>query len=854
MSSSGPSPIFQEPGVVPSRKEHAKFEDYCKQITAAASLRFPDFLSNPSFKPLVEYCEGHDIELSNKIEEVFESLRSRWIKGKGPGQRPPKTVAEVMELAREEMADEYGLADVEETKDSGEGMVEGDLPGPNDTGGELPRFSELVSGGELPRELPQVEISSTEVGITSPGAPSGQLGVYLPAVPSDDPLEAKRVSSEEREQQELEELAETFHPAGEPKTPRRSPTPESSTSSGPGLLVAHLEEMNFAIIPLPTDRPANWSPWIDTHDRVHYAWDEDYKMSLADAKELFSYCSAAFRQNAKLAWKEVDLDRYFANAPPFPNLARLDIPPSFPAPSSHGKARAKSTRAIKPAPTVIGLTVDAGPSTSQAGGPARARRMAAKHTETSPSIGMGMAVVNLSAKAMGKRKAAPQTPGPDAKRIRRRSPVVVGEGDSRVEVLEQASQRLAQSLAEDVPQELDFHIGQGSTPVRAPVEGVQPRASSSRMVKAAPQEQPMNAPQDNPESSLELVEDSVPRAFYEQLLAENKRLQHKLSKAHSDREFMTRTANRALSASEIFVEMAEKAKNLDGLVREIGEEVTKRQWQDEEPWEGIRPILAEVKELRREKLSLQSQLEYKEKELQNALNNGAEEMELEVNSLREEVARLQGHGSNASMMLDDAVERGSRLAVTSGHDNLPILNSIIKDVVHSFNKLNEATNQVPEPHRNRLSSALKPFKDRIVRLRGMVDSLCTALETNCDMRLLDSARAFFLALGPDSASKDPLEIEARSQNESAWRMNLHFQLRGFPTDFLFFLGYPDEQGQVRSPTFDNDLTRARISQEIQVLQSQSFFGGREIWLPNMSLDEQRAVLVKGAAGVPGPSS
>ncbi|KAL0569296.1 hypothetical protein V5O48_012672 [Marasmius crinis-equi] len=44
--------------------------------------------------------------------------------------------------------------------------------------------------------------------------------------------------------------------------------------------------------------------------------------------------------------------------------------------------------------------------------------MAAKHAEVPPSVGMGMAVVNLSAKAMGKRKAAPETAGPDAKRVR----------------------------------------------------------------------------------------------------------------------------------------------------------------------------------------------------------------------------------------------------------------------------------------------------------------------------------------------------------------------------------------------------------------------------------------------------
>ncbi|KAL0569297.1 hypothetical protein V5O48_012673 [Marasmius crinis-equi] len=282
MSSIGPSLIFQEPGVVPSRKEHAKFEDYCKQITAAASLRFPDFLSTPSFQPLVKYCEDHDIELLNRIEEVFEYLSSRWIKGKGPGSRPPKTVAEVMELAREELANEYGLSEVEEMKGSGSGLTDGDLPGPS------------KDGGELLQEPPQVEISSIEVHVTSLGASSGQLGVHLPAVPSDSPREAKQASSEEREQQELEDLAEIFHVLDA------------------RLLVAHLEDMNFAIVPLPTDRPANWSPWINKNDRIHYSWDEDYTMPLADAKELFGYCSAAFCQNAKLAWKEVDLDRYFS--------------------------------------------------------------------------------------------------------------------------------------------------------------------------------------------------------------------------------------------------------------------------------------------------------------------------------------------------------------------------------------------------------------------------------------------------------------------------------------------------------------------------------------------------------------
>ncbi|KAL0563414.1 hypothetical protein V5O48_018654, partial [Marasmius crinis-equi] len=295
MSSTGPSSIFQEPGVVPSHKDHMKFEDYCKQITAAVSLCFPDFLSTPSFQPLIKYCKDHDIKLLNRIEEVFECLCSCWIKGKGPGSRPPKTVAKVMELASE-----YRLSDVEEMKGSGAGITDRDLPGPS------------KNGGELPREPPQVKISSIEACVTSPGAPSGQLGVHLPAIPLDNPWEAKQVLSEEREQQELEDLAETFQALDDRKTPHQAPIPKSSTSSGPGLLVAYLEDMNFAIVSLPTNRPANWFPWIDKSDYVHYSWDEDYTMPLADAKELFSYSSAAFCQNAKLAWKEVDLDRYFA--------------------------------------------------------------------------------------------------------------------------------------------------------------------------------------------------------------------------------------------------------------------------------------------------------------------------------------------------------------------------------------------------------------------------------------------------------------------------------------------------------------------------------------------------------------
>ncbi|KAL0565570.1 hypothetical protein V5O48_016453 [Marasmius crinis-equi] len=927
-----------EPRLVPLRKNREAFKKYCDDLAALASAQIlQEYRDNPSFRRLLSYCSDHGYDLPERVKDTLRVIRERWDHGDGPSGRPPRTTIEVVEMAREMLAEEFGLEDGDSAGSEESNVA---MTRPSRTEDQILASSRSDNAWDPARRLGDAwqtsRVRDANLSETPPFRPSSvPVASAAPSIALDDvrvqgvrSAQDSNTKTAEETKKDSEVMAgqesvlgleiqgeETIVVGGDrvdvneeemgdggerglekgDEQEGQEEVDEITETPGSGALDVSLEEYDYANPPIFPPKPAQWSPWLDDGQQVHFGWDNDAVVPLPVVREVYSCCLQFFKQNKKGHWKEVDRSSFFAKqqCKTCRRESRFCTPPKatdnflscIPCKTSKGKcshntlipfvALAKKFRdrvsvvdlrlmllsfhwvyegdhewcnnlflsqppfphlPIRPRAMPVSHQPHSGSSpigaiTNATNGPSRSKvNHTRRRTHTPRTSPLRTSPTNA------KRKAEVVGSKEVAKRMRITSPAEENKvEDQRRQVMEGVSHQSAGELMED-------HLQNLKSPSQSmAVDGkvtVEPPCASVGRATTAPQRVRHSIPQrprtsstvhllpkltyPPKEPSLEIVENSVARPSYDKLARENKELKAQLVAARADRIFMTQSANKALKVSEAVSEMAQKASGLDNMIRQMAKSVIEYQWQDETPLEGVRPVLQEVQELRSEVFRLRERHVYLETRLQAARNDAAEEAKAEVTALKEEVKHLRELRSEYSKMLEDAIERGACLAFTSCHGFLPTLTSASKELVRSFYTLSEATKQLPTTEGKNMVDILRTFKDRSLQLRGMLDSLTTSFETNCNVDLVNSAQAFFLALGSSQLSKDPVEVEARSQNESWWK-------------------FTDADGRRFVPTLENDSFRVRLEREIQALKASSHFGNRDVWTPGMSAENQRDV-------------
>ncbi|KAL0568499.1 hypothetical protein V5O48_013479 [Marasmius crinis-equi] len=273
----------------------------------------------------------------------------------------------------------------------------------------------------------------------------------------------------------------------------------------------------------------------------------------------------------------------------------------------------------------------------------------------------------------------------------------------------------------------------------------------------SPTSSPMLTYPSSKESSIQPLERLIPRKFYDEATTEVNMLriqlaeevrkrqeaEKKLVGSRADFLFMSQASRMAVNASDIMVEIATKSKEVDTMVRQVVDDLKKREWQDEEPLEGVMPVFLEVKELRKELAGVKEELAETEAQLEAVRTAGASEAESSVKRLESELDRLKNRDEINNHQLQNALAGGAKLALTSMHDVLPILFDTTNELTSSFNTLSEAVNGLPSESRNAVLGRLRPFKDSAQRVHRLIQSLHNVFRSECNSEHLDRAQAFF---------------------------------------------------------------------------------------------------------------
>ncbi|KAL0565995.1 hypothetical protein V5O48_016022 [Marasmius crinis-equi] len=168
-----------------------------------------------------------------------------------------------------------------------------------------------------------------------------------------------------------------------------------------------------------------------------------------------------------------------------------------------------------------------------------------------------------------------------------------------------------------------------------------------------------------------------------------------------------------MNTSDIMVEIAMKSKEVDTVVRQVVEDIKKREWQDKELLEGMMPVFLEAKELRSELAVIKEELAETKVRLNAAKTAGISEAESSIKCLESELDRLKNRDEINNHQLQNALARGAKLALMSMHNILPLLSDTTNDLTSSFNTLSEAVNGLPSEGRNVILGCLRPFKDSV---------------------------------------------------------------------------------------------------------------------------------------------
>ncbi|KAL0563312.1 hypothetical protein V5O48_018759, partial [Marasmius crinis-equi] len=466
------------------------------------------------------------------------------------------------------------------------------------------------------------------------------------------------------------------------------------------------------------------------------------------------------------------VNAFFKSVPAFPKLPIRSSHPSFvavpppsssrsqlgafpnpragPSPSDAIRARKKKIRELKPAtsrlvnyqsepPEVSG---EVGVSEKSLGKrravePEKVRRPAKKIRVIPPvrerAGGLGMVKGGLEIPSL--REVAEEVPqdlqSPVSKGVTRPRPQKVIAVPSPQETLlpsnvsAPGSPQGTVQAAPEPPQSLPSTSVQ-ATPLEDSVANDQatPQAASR---PATPEERPsISSPAIRSlEPSIESLEQLIPRKFYNEATAEvnalriqlaeeirkRQEVEKKLDGSRSDFLFMSQASRMAVNASNIMVEISAKSKEVDSMVRQMVEDVKKREWKDEEPLEGMMPVFLEVKELRRELADVKEELLETKAQLESATAAVSSEAESSVKRLESELQILKDRREIDDRQLQNSLASGAKLALTSMHDVIPVLLSTSDDLTSSFNTLFEAANGLSSTDRNVMLSRLKPFKE-----------------------------------------------------------------------------------------------------------------------------------------------
>ncbi|KAL0567101.1 hypothetical protein V5O48_014894, partial [Marasmius crinis-equi] len=229
----------------------------------------------------------------------------------------------------------------------------------------------------------------------------------------------------------------------------------------------------------------------------------------------------------------------------------------------------------------------------------------------------------------------------------------------------------------------------------------------------------------------------------------------------------------------------------------------------------LHPPLCKVPEQLAELAEIKEELAKTKTQLDAAKTAGISKAESSVKRLELVLDQLRNRDELNNHQLQNALAGGAKLALTSMHDVLPLLSNTTNDLTLSFNTLSEAVNGLPLEGRNAILGRLRPFKDSAQR------SLHNVFRSECNAEHLDRAQAYFLAMGPREMSKTPVDMEARSNDESVWRFKSS-------SDFQFI------------PSLDVDLCRIHLQRAIDKLGNTGFLDGA-VWTPGMDKKEIESV-------------
>ncbi|KAL0563000.1 hypothetical protein V5O48_019077 [Marasmius crinis-equi] len=274
----------------PSKKSLPDFREHCDNLVllAKGTLMGKVFESS-TFRALGEYCNRNHFDLRERMSDALDDVKEGWVNGTGPASEPPRTVIEVIHLARDKLMRDFGLEEEEDDDD--------------DDDAEEDEGSEEEQGTVANRPLTRASAPARRTDVDrgsearSSGITRGRASTSSPKVPriaviapTPQKTAKTRVAMEESREEELDELAEVPEDSDDTEAP---------------------EDFDFRPFLQSPSIPNGWFPWQDKKNVVHYGWDTRDEAPHALIEEMYDSCRVLLKQNVQDSWEKVDLERFF---------------------------------------------------------------------------------------------------------------------------------------------------------------------------------------------------------------------------------------------------------------------------------------------------------------------------------------------------------------------------------------------------------------------------------------------------------------------------------------------------------------------------------------------------------------
>ncbi|KAL0562880.1 hypothetical protein V5O48_019198, partial [Marasmius crinis-equi] len=270
----------------PSKKQQPEFRDQCSNlILLAKGTLMSDILSTPTFHLLSDFCARNHFDLRERMSDALNDVREGWERGNGPASEPPRTVIEVIHLARDRLMGDFGLEEEDDEDDSEEEGLKKDQ-------GDV--ANRPLSRASQPARRTDAEV---DMGAGPSGATRSRAKTSPPKVPriaaivsTPRRFDRSRAIAQEGGEEEVDQLVEVSEGSEDAVVP---------------------EEFDFRPFLQSPSIPKGWFPWQDKRNVVHYGWGDKDVAPHELVEEMYDSCRVLLKQNVQDSWELVDLDRFF---------------------------------------------------------------------------------------------------------------------------------------------------------------------------------------------------------------------------------------------------------------------------------------------------------------------------------------------------------------------------------------------------------------------------------------------------------------------------------------------------------------------------------------------------------------